>query len=92
MKVGQVYEITEEWFKHSETTIVTELVPEFKLGAQFEILEIDEYAHDGITSVRFLDSGEVIHLEETAVDDLFWSFANDIDEKVGSIKFVRELA
>lgn len=92
MKEGQVYEVTEEWFKYPETTTVTELVPEFKLGAQFEILEIDKQAHEGITSVRFLNSNEVIHLEETAVDDLFWSFANEMDKKLGSIKFIRELA
>lgn len=93
MNIGEIYEIQESWFKpyvlgwSNENT--RRLMPEFKVGAKIEILEIDDFGSVGATMVR-VDGGEAIHIEQSPISAYVWSFFDENEVNNGDLKLVGE--
>lgn len=90
MKINAIYEITAQWFADENNQQMSKLMPEWKVGAQFEVLEVDDWAHEGASMVRFIESGKAIHVEQSPVGAYQWVFVTDAEVDKGYIKLVSE--
>lgn len=100
MKVGEIYEIQESWFKPAKTddegNVVgwtnentRRLMPEFKVGAKVEVLEIDDYGCTGATMVR-VDGGAYIDIEHCPISSYVWNFFDEVEVSKGELILVGE--
>lgn len=78
MKVGQIYELTEEWFDNPTNTLIARLMPEFEAGALVEIIEIEEmFKRSQATAIRFVDTKHVHFVEQSPANPYTWAFFTD---------------
>lgn len=86
IKVGNIYEITQMWLELKGNEIFPKLMPEFKDGALFEVIEVENFCGIGqATAVKCLETGKVTFIEQSPVSAYTWCFFSQIEAKRGYI-------
>lgn len=82
IKVGQIYEITEQWLSLKGNEIFPKMIPQFKEGALFEVLEVSQGVPSGqATCVKCLTDGTVWFADTAPTSAYAWCFFTSIEVK-----------
>lgn len=90
IEVGNVYEITQDWLNSIANVEIQERMPEFKNGAKFKVLAVEEISmsRPDAVVIENVETGDRHNIEDCPISDLVWSFFSSAEERQGLIKLV----
>lgn len=88
IEVGNIYEITQQWLELEGNDIFPKLMPQFKVGALFEIVEFDSFGsrHQAI-AVKCLETGETLFIENSPISAYSWCFFSHLEVNRGYLTY-----